>query len=336
MSSTIARLYRAIFNPTKPAAKSENAIRFGILGAANIAPFAMINPALSSADVVVLGVAARSKEKATKFATKHGIPHVFDSYDDLIANDEIDAVYNPLPNGLHHEWTLKCIAAGKHVLLEKPSASNEQQSKEIFAAAKEKGVVVLEAFHYRFHPALHEYAYQLRKLVDEAGGPSELEKVDANMCLSFRPFGEDDIRLNYRLAGGLLMDMGCYAVSAVAYSCRAAGAVNTDPRQWSQGVKVQKTDMQLFEPKDKGSAKGAHRDGEGKPAVDIHDHIEYTIPRATAADGASQGEAIKCSLQVGLKLKSKVPPFDVGVTATLRDGTSVYLFQFPLPTVSSL
>ncbi|KAI3482973.1 hypothetical protein L1887_54093 [Cichorium endivia] len=151
------------------AGSSAGPLRLGILGAANIAPPAVIIPARSHPDVIVSAVAARSKDKATAYAKKHGIPHVFDSYDQLINDPGIDVIYNPLPNGLHYEWTLKCIAAKKHVLLEKPSTANEADTKKLFEEAKKANVLVLEAFHYRFHPALHEYAYRLHDFMS----PSE-------------------------------------------------------------------------------------------------------------------------------------------------------------------
>jgi predicted dehydrogenase len=124
-------------------------LRFGILGAANIAPPALINPAISHPEAEVYAVAARDPQRAQAYARKHGIPKVHTSYDALIHDPEIDAVYNPLPNGLHYEWTMKALEAGKHVLLEKPAANTAEETKQMFELAERKGLVLLEAFHYR-------------------------------------------------------------------------------------------------------------------------------------------------------------------------------------------
>lgn len=117
---------------------------------------ALINPAKSNPNVIIYAVAARDKTRAAAFAKKHGIPHVMDSYDALLDDPAIDAVYNPLPNGLHFEWTYKALAKGKHVLLEKPSTSNAVEAERLFRSpllSQNKPLVLLEAFHNRFTPA---------------------------------------------------------------------------------------------------------------------------------------------------------------------------------------
>ncbi|MEY2460695.1 MAG: hypothetical protein QOG30_2525, partial [Acidimicrobiaceae bacterium] len=122
-------------------------LRIGILGAAKIAPPAMIKPARRVDEVEVVAVAARDKAKATKYATKHGIGRVYESYDALLADPDIDAVYNPLPNGLHGKWTIAALEAGKHVLCEKPFTMNAAEAEEVVAAAERTGRRVVEAFH---------------------------------------------------------------------------------------------------------------------------------------------------------------------------------------------
>src|SRR3954447_2607033 len=126
-------------------------LRFGVLGAARIAPPALVRPAARVPGATVSAIAARDPQRARAFADKHGIATVHTSYDDLIADPDIDAVYNPLPNGLHAEWTLRALAAGKHVLCEKPFASNEDEARKVADAAEASGLVVMEAFHYRYH-----------------------------------------------------------------------------------------------------------------------------------------------------------------------------------------
>jgi predicted dehydrogenase len=179
-----------------------------VLGAANIAPLALIKPSKDNADVVVAAVAARDGSRARAFAAKHGIPHVHDSYDALIADPDIDAVYNPLPNGLHGKWTRAALDAGKHVLCEKPFTANAAEAREIAARAATSDRVVMEAFHYRYHPL----ALRTEQII-ASGVIGKLKRVEAALCFPLPKFS--DIRYNYSLAGGALMDAGCYAVHMV-------------------------------------------------------------------------------------------------------------------------
>ncbi|KAF8934463.1 hypothetical protein EDD21DRAFT_338657 [Dissophora ornata] len=199
--------------PKNSVAKDPDALRIGILGAANIAPIALTNPAKISRSIIVVSVAARDETKAKEFAKKHGIPNTHPTYDALIDDPNIDCIYNPLPNGLHYEWTKKALNAGKHVLLEKPAASNAVQTQELFDLAKEKNLVLLEAFHYRFHPASIKFREILQKHISE-GHPLQHIKVVQSFP-SFFP--ATDIRFNYSLAGGVVMDCGCYTVNAIRY-----------------------------------------------------------------------------------------------------------------------
>jgi len=181
-------------------------LRMGTLGAARITPSALIRPARRVPEVTVTAVAARDPARARQFASKHGIPVTHDSYDDLIADPDIDAVYNPLPNSLHAPWTLRAIAAGKHVLCEKPFTSNEAEAAKVAAAARTAGVVVMEAFHYRYHPL----ARRMREAVAELGA---LRHVEASLGFPLPRF--NDIRFQYDLAGGATMDAGCYPISCI-------------------------------------------------------------------------------------------------------------------------
>jgi predicted dehydrogenase len=180
-------------------------VRIGILGAANIAPMALIKPAKEGAEVVVTAVAARDSSRAQAFATKHGIARVHESYEALIADPDLDAVYNPLPNGLHGRWTRAALAAGKHVLCEKPFTANATEAREIAELAAQSDRVVMEAFHYRYHPL----ALRVEEII-ASGELGKLERVQTAMCFPLRKFS--DIRYNYSLAGGATMDAGCYAV----------------------------------------------------------------------------------------------------------------------------
>ncbi|MEU6189466.1 Gfo/Idh/MocA family oxidoreductase [Nocardia sp. NPDC047038] len=192
-------------------------LRIGILGAARIAPAALVRPAAASPDVVVAAVAAREPGRGRAFARKHGIARVFDSYAALIAAPDIDAVYNPLPNGLHGRWTKEALAAGKHVLCEKPFTANAAEAREIAALAATSDRVVMEAFHYRYHPMTRR-----AEEIIASGELGELVRVDTAMCFPLPRFS--DIRYDYTLAGGALMDAGCYAV----HMARVFGGENPD------------------------------------------------------------------------------------------------------------
>jgi predicted dehydrogenase len=180
-------------------------VRIGCLGAAKIAPSALIKPAREIAEVEVRSVAARQPERAQEFATKHGIPVAHESYEALVEDPEINAVYVPLPNGLHAEWTLRAIEAGKHVLCEKPFTANAAEAERVAAAAEAKGVVVMEAFHWRYHPL----AARMLELV-QGGTLGPVRRIETAFC--FPLWKRSDIRWQLNLAGGALMDAGCYAV----------------------------------------------------------------------------------------------------------------------------
>jgi predicted dehydrogenase len=174
-------------------------LRIGVLGAARIAPLAIVKPARRVPGATVAAVAARDSGRAQAFATKHGIPRVLASYDALVEDPDIDAVYIPLPNGLHAEWTLRALAAGKHVLCEKPFTANEAEAIEVADAAERSGLVVMEAFHYRYH-ALAE---RMRSIVHD-GTLGEVHSVRTWLCFPLPKFS--DIRYNYALGGGATMD----------------------------------------------------------------------------------------------------------------------------------
>jgi predicted dehydrogenase len=179
-------------------------LRIGVLGAARIAPNALIRPARDVDEVTVAAVAARDEARARAFAAKHGIARTLPDYRALVDDPALDAVYIPLPNGLHAHWTRAALAAGKHVLCEKPFSANADEAREVAAAQAGTGLVVLEAFHYRYHP-LAERVIAIAR--DELG---PIRRVETNMCFPLPRFG--DIRYQYDLAGGALMDAGCYAL----------------------------------------------------------------------------------------------------------------------------
>jgi predicted dehydrogenase len=182
-----------------------NRVRIGILGAAKIASSALVKPGRVIDEVDVAAIAARDPARAAQYASKHHIARTHNSYDELIADPELDAIYNPLPNGLHAEWTLRAIAAGKHVLCEKPFTSNADEARAVADAAAAAGVVVTEAFHYRYHPL----AERMRSIA-HSGELGSIREIRTSMCFPLPKFS--DIRYQYDLGGGAMMDAGCYAL----------------------------------------------------------------------------------------------------------------------------
>jgi len=183
-------------------------LRIGVLGAARITERALIQPARALPGVTVTAVAARDPARADEFALQHGIPVTHPSYDALLADPNVDAVYVPLPNALHAPWTVRAIAAGKHVLCEKPFASNAAEAAEVADAAAGSGLVVMEAMHYRYHPLVRRMVSLLRSRA--------IGTVRHAQCWTTWPVPDlGDIRYDYAFGGGALMDGGCYAVDCL-------------------------------------------------------------------------------------------------------------------------
>ena len=186
-------------------------LRIGVLGSARITATALIEPARHLPAVTVAAVAAREASRAQAYAARHGIPVAYGSYQDLLADPDVDAVYNPLPNSWHGPWTRRAIEAGKHVLCEKPFASNSVEAAEVAAAAEAaaaSGIVVMEAMHYRYHPLVQ----RLHDLVTGGTfGPVRHIQCWTNFVIS----DPGDIRYDYDLGGGALMDGGCYALDCM-------------------------------------------------------------------------------------------------------------------------
>jgi predicted dehydrogenase len=178
-------------------------MRLGLLSTA------AINRALLDArppEVEIAAVASRDGAKAQAYASEHGIPRAHGSYETLLADDQLDAIYISLPNGMHHEWTLKAIAAGKHVLVEKPYSRRAAEAEEAWDAAERAGVIVMEAFMWRHHPQ----AAKARELL-ESGAIGRLREI--RTTFSFPLFDHANVRMLAELDGGALMDVGCYCVS---------------------------------------------------------------------------------------------------------------------------
>lgn len=156
---------------------TDEPLRIGVLGAARIAELSIVGPARVTGHRLV-AVAARDRSRAETFAAEHDVERVLDSYADVIADPEVEVVYNPLANGLHGPWNLAALAADKHVLTEKPSASSTEEAIEVRDAVAKAGTAFMEGFHYLFHPVTR----RLHELLD-SGELGELRHVETTMVM---------------------------------------------------------------------------------------------------------------------------------------------------------
>ncbi len=184
-----------------------DSIHWGVLGVANIAVRAVIPPIQRSSNGRVVAIASRTVTKARDAARRLGIPKAYGSYEALLDDPDVRAVYIPLPNSLHREWTIRCAEAGKHVLCEKPLGVSAAECEEMIAACGQHGVILMEAFMYRFHPRTLRVAALARE-----GELGDVRLVRASFTFRLRdPI--NNIRLMPNLGGGALYDVGCYCVN---------------------------------------------------------------------------------------------------------------------------
>jgi predicted dehydrogenase len=191
-------------------------IAWGILGTGNIAR-KIAEGIRESASGHLAAVGSRSIETARAFAHDLRVPRAFGAYDDVLASDEVEAVCIALPNHLHAEWTIRCAAAGKHVLCEKPLAVNRAEAERVVDAVRKAGVFLMEGFMYRCHPQTARIAELLR-----AGAIGEVRLIQASFCFAMDP-ARGAIRLSNATAGGSIMDVGCYPMSMARLAVGAAG-----------------------------------------------------------------------------------------------------------------
>ncbi|MEA2001558.1 MAG: Gfo/Idh/MocA family oxidoreductase [Actinomycetota bacterium] len=202
-------------------------VRWAVLGTGLIAQNHVI-PALQGAErCELVGIGSRSRATAESVASRFGIPRAYGSYEELLADPEIDSVYLPLPNYLHGPWTMRAADAGKHVLCEKPLALTSQEAKRVAEHCTDRNVLAMEAFMYRFHPAWQT----VRNLI--ANG-SIGRVTDIGVWFSFRSTRIGDYRLDFNAGGGALYDVGCYAVNLSRMllgdePVRVHGAARVDP-----------------------------------------------------------------------------------------------------------
>lgn len=188
-------------------------VRIGLLGASRIAPPAVIDAAHHVERVEVVAVAARDRHRAEAFAADHGVAEVFDSYEALVGSDRVDAVYVGLPPSGHEPWTVAALEAGKHVLCEKPFACTTAQALHMVEVAERTGLVLCEAFHWRYHPLATRLA---EVLTGDLIGP--VRHIEAVFSVPITDLS--DLRHDPRLGGGAMMDLGCYAVQWARFAAR--------------------------------------------------------------------------------------------------------------------
>ena len=204
---------------------SSPALRLGVLGAARIARL-FVDAVRPSSRIAVVAVASRDAERGAAFARDMGIPRVHASYDALLADPDVEAVYVPLPNNLHAQWSIRAVEAGKHVLCEKPLAASAADARAMFAAAQRHGVFLVEGYPYRAQPQ----TLKLRELLaDGVVGRPRIVQASFGFPLS----DAANIRMDPGLAGGALMDAGSYPVSLVRTIAGAAPRRVAAMSQWT-------------------------------------------------------------------------------------------------------
>ncbi|HZU69705.1 MAG TPA: Gfo/Idh/MocA family oxidoreductase [Ktedonobacteraceae bacterium] len=192
---------------------STTPVRWGVLSAANIAIKYVIPAIMASQSEMLLALASRNPQRARELMAHLPDVRIYGEYESLLEDPEIEAIYNPLPNSLHAEWTIRALEAKKHVLCEKPLAVTADQGAAMIEAARANGVLLMEAFMYRFHP---QTIWALEQV--QAGRIGEVKLVHSSFSFNIlHPPRRQDIRLQAALAGGSLMDVGCYPINF----CRA-------------------------------------------------------------------------------------------------------------------
>lgn len=202
-------------------------IRWGILSTAKIND-ALIDPIRQAERSELVAVASRDLEKARAYAQEKGIPRAHGSYEDLLADAEVDVVYISLPNTLHREWTIKAAEAGKHVLCEKPIVPTLAELDQVEAAAQANNVTVFEAFMYLHHPQTLKVKAMIR-----AGKLGNVQLINSWFAYYLPPEDRHNIRLNPELAGGSLWDVGVYPNSLAIVMAQAGAPVEV----WASQIK---------------------------------------------------------------------------------------------------
>jgi D-xylose 1-dehydrogenase (NADP+, D-xylono-1,5-lactone-forming) len=205
------------------------AVRWGVVSTARINEKVLAG-AREAAGVEVVAVGSRDRGRGEEFAERHGIARVHGSYEELLADGDVEAVYIPLPNSLHVPWSVKALEAGKHVLCEKPMTRRAVDAEAAFDAAERAGRLLMEGFMWRYHPQTEELVRRAREI-----GPLRVVRAAFGFTLAAEDTG--NVRIQPELEGGALMDVGCYCVSALRLLCGepVAATAQTVERQGVDG-----------------------------------------------------------------------------------------------------
>jgi predicted dehydrogenase len=228
---------------------ADRIVKFGILSSANIGLNTVIPAMMKSQHARPVALSSRNQETADEAAKKADIPRAYGSYDGILTDPEVEAVYIPTANDLHAEWAIRAAEAGKHVLCEKPLAMNLEEALKMREACKKAGVLLMDAFMYRHHPQ-HARAKEILK----SGDIGEVKLVRASFTFALNAKPEENIRLRPETGGGALMDVGCYCVNASRYMMEAEPVRVTAFGDYSEGLGV---DTQFYGVLDFGGDRAA-------------------------------------------------------------------------------
>jgi predicted dehydrogenase len=190
----------------------DNALRIGVMGTARVVAYGLLMPARQTPGVEVVAVGSRSLDRAQSYAARHGIARAFESYDALCEAADVDAVYIALPTALHATWVRRALTAGKHVLCEKPLASNAIEAADLARCAQQHGRVLLEGLHVRYLQRLER-----QRQIVASGELGRLQRIESCFRLPKVPMAAGDFRLQFEMGGGAALDLGCYAVSCLRH-----------------------------------------------------------------------------------------------------------------------
>ena len=194
---------------------TDHPLQIGALGCAGILTDSVFNVYAHVPDVRLAAIASRSLDKAREYAAQHAVPRYYGSYQEILDDPQVELVYIPLPNGMHAEWTIRALQAGKPVICQKPICSNEAEGQRILEVERATGLPLIEAWHYQYHPI----AQRVRQIL-ASGMLGKLRTIESrfNVPGKWVTAGSENIRFKYELAGGATMDPGCYCVDMLRFA----------------------------------------------------------------------------------------------------------------------
>ncbi len=194
---------------------TDQPLQIGALGCADILIDSLFNVYAQVPDVRLGAIASRSLDKAREYAAQHAVPRYYGSYQEILDDPQVELVYIPLPNGMHAEWTVRALQAGKPVICQKPICSNEAEGQHILEVERATGLPLIEAWHYQYHPI----AQRVRQIL-ASGMLGKLRTIESrfNVPGKWVTAGSENIRFKYELAGGVTMDPGCYCVDMLRFA----------------------------------------------------------------------------------------------------------------------